>query len=531
MPVNLFDPNFYRSANSSLGNLSDADAWSHFQSSGLDQGLSFSPFVDLNFYRASNSDLAGYGNRQAYDHLVNNGVAEGRRFSQFFDLNFYRASNNDVAALGNEELFNHLQTDGVAQGRRFSQFFDVNYYLADNPDVAAAVGGNKLAALNHFQLSGLAEGRRFSNAFNVNYYRNANPDLAVAAITSNKQLLEHFETYGVKEGRSSVESFNVQYYLGSNPDLDVFDSYYQAYEHFISSGLYEGRVASNYINSDYAGNVMGTARNIALDSQTVVFRDSIGSFDTSDFYSFNLGAGTTNFSLTLNGLVADADVKLLNGNGEAIVSGVNTGATTETLNIDLQTGTYYIHVYPGVGSGSTNYNLSLSATPVTVVSPSPTPVATESPVPQSPLPQAASSSGNSYIDQVLQLTNAERAKAGLNPLQFNAQLNNAAQSHSQDMALGDYFSHTGSNGSLVSDRALGAGYKYSYVGENIAAGQVTPQEVVEAWMNSPGHKANIMNPYFQEIGIGYYYLDMYSDTGNNNFNHYWTQNFGSTLTT
>ena len=69
MPVNLFDANFYRAANSDLQGLSDAQALSHFQNYGLNEGRHFSPFVDLDFYRASNSDLASFTNRQAYEHL------------------------------------------------------------------------------------------------------------------------------------------------------------------------------------------------------------------------------------------------------------------------------------------------------------------------------------------------------------------------------------------------------------------------------------------------------------------------------
>ncbi|WP_072013801.1 CAP domain-containing protein [Myxosarcina sp. GI1] len=131
------------------------------------------------------------------------------------------------------------------------------------------------------------------------------------------------------------------------------------------------------------------------------------------------------------------------------------------------------------------------------------------------------------ISKVLKLTNAERTKAGLKPLKLNSQLVDAAQNHSNDMAEDDFFSHRGIDGSSVGDRALDSGYKYSTVGENIAAGQRTAAEVVSGWMNSPGHRANILNPNYQEIGIGYEYLA--NDTGKVNYNHYWTQVFGSPL--
>jgi hypothetical protein len=132
-----------------------------------------------------------------------------------------------------------------------------------------------------------------------------------------------------------------------------------------------------------------------------------------------------------------------------------------------------------------------------------------------------------FINQVLELTNIERAKAGLKPLKLNSQLLNAAQDHSKDMAQDDFFSHTGVDGSSVSDRVQDNGYQYSTVGENIAAGQRTAAEVVEGWMNSPGHRANILNANYTEIGIGYVYLE--NDTGSVNYNHYWTQVFGTPL--
>jgi uncharacterized protein YkwD len=513
MPTNLFDAKFYRAANPGLANLSDEQALSHFQSYGLNEGLRFSPFVDLNFYRSSNSELAGLTNQEAYDHLSNNGVAEGRKFSALFDLNFYKTQNADLAGYSNEQLFEHLRDNGVNEGRQVSKLFDVNFYLADNPDVAAQVAGNRLAALQEFELEGLNQGRRFSVAFDADYYKNVNPDLAAANLT-REQLLDHYALYGVNEGRVAAETFNVSNYLANNSDLAGLNNS-QAYDHFVTTGLRDGRIASGYINSDFAGNSLSEARSIALDSKAVIWRDAVGQVDTSDVYTFTLGNQSSDFNLILNGLTADLDVEFLNSNGEAIARGANSGNASESLSIkDLQGGTYYIRVYQGIGGGDSNYNLSLSA-PVTPVSSTPI-------TPMSATPQ---SSGNSFIDKVVQLTNNYRTQNGLAPLQINLTLNNVAQSHSEDMALRDYFSHKGSNGSSASDRVLNAGYNYSYVGENIAAGYTTPEAVVQGWINSPGHRANILNANFKEIGIGYYYLA--NDTGSVNYKSYWTQEFGT----
>jgi len=128
---------------------------------------------------------------------------------------------------------------------------------------------------------------------------------------------------------------------------------------------------------------------------------------------------------------------------------------------------------------------------------------------------------------VLRLTNAFRQQNGLRPLSYNDKLANAAQRHSVNMANQDFFSHTGKDGSSFSQRVTAAGYQWSFTGENIAAGYTTPQAVVNAWINSPGHRAAMLNPNYQDIGIGYHYLA--NDTGQVNYYHYWTQNFGKPL--
>ena len=134
----------------------------------------------------------------------------------------------------------------------------------------------------------------------------------------------------------------------------------------------------------------------------------------------------------------------------------------------------------------------------------------------------------SFSNRVLELTNAERAKVGLSPLKLNPLLNQAAQGHSEDMALRDYYGHTGANGSKSSNRILATGYKFSAAAENIAAGFATPEKVVQAWMGSSGHRRNILNSKYKDIGIGHYFLA--NDTGDTNYNHYWTQNFGVSAT-
>lgn len=130
-----------------------------------------------------------------------------------------------------------------------------------------------------------------------------------------------------------------------------------------------------------------------------------------------------------------------------------------------------------------------------------------------------------FIEPVIALTNQERARAGVGPLVPDSRLIKAAEAHSEDMALRDYFSHTGLDGSTAVSRA--AAFGFTGVGaENIAAGQPSPEQVVAGWMNSPNHRRNILDPNLQSIGVGYFFLA--NDTGSVNYNHYWVQVFGRT---
>jgi uncharacterized protein YkwD len=129
-----------------------------------------------------------------------------------------------------------------------------------------------------------------------------------------------------------------------------------------------------------------------------------------------------------------------------------------------------------------------------------------------------STASTTFAGQVIKLTNKERAKSGCKALRSNSLLKSAAQKHSVDMARKDYFSHTGKDGRSPFDRMTDAGYSFSAAAENIAAGQRTPADVVEGWMNSAGHKKNILNCTYTEIGVGY--------AKGGSYGTYWTQNFG-----
>ncbi|MBN6054304.1 CAP domain-containing protein [Nonomuraea sp. RK-328] len=159
-----------------------------------------------------------------------------------------------------------------------------------------------------------------------------------------------------------------------------------------------------------------------------------------------------------------------------------------------------------------------TSTPTRTVTPTPTRTATAKPTPTST--STSGTVGSTEENEVVRLTNAERAKGGCQPLKHDPQLRKAAFDHSADMAAQNYFSHTSKDGRTFMDRIRGAGFTGGTGwAENIAMGQPTPASVVQAWMNSSGHKANIMNCKYTLIGVG--------AAKNSKGQIYWTQDFAA----
>ncbi|MBD2091551.1 CAP domain-containing protein [Microcoleus sp. FACHB-1515] len=130
---------------------------------------------------------------------------------------------------------------------------------------------------------------------------------------------------------------------------------------------------------------------------------------------------------------------------------------------------------------------------------------------------------SNFVRRVWQLTNAFRQQNDLKPLRWNDRLAAAAQQHSQNMATQDFFGHQGLDGTSAQARGSASGY-LGGIGENIAAGQTTPRAVVQAWIDSPPHRANLLNSRYRDLGVGFF--DNPADRGLVNYRYYWTQNFG-----
>lgn len=152
--------------------------------------------------------------------------------------------------------------------------------------------------------------------------------------------------------------------------------------------------------------------------------------------------------------------------------------------------------------------------PTATPKPSPTPSPTLSPKPSSspssspsstPIPSptpSASSNLSTIINEIQRLTNLERSKTGAAALSINSLLNQAAQAHAVNMAQTGQFSHV-INNIGPGERITATGYVWQTYGENIAYGYTSPESVMSGWMNSDGHRANILNSNFTELGVGY----------------------------
>ncbi|MGW6544410.1 CAP domain-containing protein [Streptomyces massasporeus] len=148
--------------------------------------------------------------------------------------------------------------------------------------------------------------------------------------------------------------------------------------------------------------------------------------------------------------------------------------------------------------------------------PDDTPSRTATKEPKKPSASASLSGESAAAAQVLSLVNEERAKVGCSPVAANSALTSLAQNYSEDMAARGFFDHTDPNGRTPWDRAEKAGVS-NLGGENIARGQADAAAVMDAWMNSPGHRANILNCDFKTLGVG---VELGSG------GPWWTQNFG-----
>lgn len=121
--------------------------------------------------------------------------------------------------------------------------------------------------------------------------------------------------------------------------------------------------------------------------------------------------------------------------------------------------------------------------------------------------------------QVFELVNQKRQAHGLNELTYNADLAGSAMIHAMDLSMCNYFAHDSLDGTSFFERCADQGYEGTCTGENIGGGQESAQEVFEAWMESPGHRENILYPHHEEMGVAYH-------EGDGSYGRYWLKHFG-----
>lgn len=251
-------------------------------------------------------------------------------------------------------------------------------------------------------------------------------------------------------------------------------------------------------------NRLDQAKPITIGSNRTRFTDRIGGAD-QHFYRLRFKQRSA-LELQLKGLRSNADVELVqdrnrNGEvdlGEVVGSSRAPDRRAESIQIQgLDAGTYFVRVFPKTDR-TTRYQLMLSA---------------------------QSTSRTSFAYEVVKRTNEIRRSRGLPALAVNTQLSQAAQAYAKHMATQDFFSHTGADGSTWQERILATGYNFSDAAENLAIGHSSTSSVINGWMNSPGHRDNMLAYQVQEIGAGYFYLAR--DEGRVASNHYWAQSFGT----
>ncbi|WAH37612.1 CAP domain-containing protein [Alicyclobacillus dauci] len=197
-------------------------------------------------------------------------------------------------------------------------------------------------------------------------------------------------------------------------------------------------------------------------------------------------------------------------------------ATTSNVGSHVYTQTFTFTSWTQVNNWLQHYFQAPSTSQVSQVPvQKPVPQSTQTSVQKSVPAQQTTSNANTSVpagvQQVVNLVNQERQKNGLAPLTISKSLDNVAQTKAQDMINENYFDHTSPKYGSPFNMMSTFGIHYTYAGENIAAGQPDAATVMKDWMNSPGHRANILDPHYTEIGVG--------EAHGGSYGTYWVQEF------
>lgn len=209
-----------------------------------DMKKSYTDVYDYKEYREYNQDLVsvfGDDEHKYIEHFIQNGMKEGRRGKKDFDLTAYKENNPDLVAVfgdDNVKYYEHYISSGKAEGRK------ATVSLSNTSTTTATTSSTRVASstLTDEQFAELLE--KYSSVYNAKEYMRYNVDVAILG-GNKKALLEHFINSGMKEGRQASSQFNLEAYKTNNPDLvaQFGDDNIQYYEHYIASGKAEDRKA------------------------------------------------------------------------------------------------------------------------------------------------------------------------------------------------------------------------------------------------------------------------------------------------
>lgn len=229
-------------------------------------------------------------------------------------------------------------------------------------------------------------------------------------------------------------------------------------------------------------------------------------------YSGKINNANVTYKVTVNGKAVD-----LNSVDWNALLNKNTTNTTETV-VKTPAATTPKTAEPVVKAPVATVPVETKTVEKPAV-PAPAPARAPVPAPTTTPVVSTNTAVSSYEQKVVELVNVERQKAGLPALKLDTAMSNVARMKSKDMADNNYFAHQSPTYGSAGDMLTKFGIRWSAWGENIASGQRTPEAVVTAWMNSSGHRANIMSTNFSRIGVGY--------VTNANGTPYWTQMFAN----
>lgn len=331
----------------------------------------------------------------------------------------------------------------------------------------------------------------YINGYEDNTFR---PDNAVTKAEGGKIMSEMFE---IPASSDSGKMFS-----NLNPGI-----WYTKYA-YTSKSLFDADMSDTFFG-DRPITRLAAARAILL---VYGFDFSSDSGSSKQYADYNADASEDEFTSKNAVISTVTDLKIMNGkDGSFCPEAALTRAEFCTLLIRTSdkygkpSSMFLLGIKTAIGLGNSaggGWGAADSSDPIAVRDTKPTQTPRAVPTPRPTQPPMTDDDIIEYRREVLRLVNVEREKEGLNALVGDDKLDAAAQGHSEDMAANNFFAHDNLKGEKFSDRIKKAGASYRCAGENIAAGHRDPADVVDAWMHSEGHRANILTPQFNKLGVG-----------------------------